>query len=101
MQVLNALVVSLCTHKFMCLPTPSDAFFWECKLMFTNFIWESKKSAVVYDKVIQKIEKGESHLVDLSSKERSLKTIWVQRLLAELEDNSLIYCSLPLKSKLV
>ena len=79
-QVINSLIVSLATHKFMCLPHPSPDFFIHAKKLITSFLWKNGKVLIAYKQIIQSIEDGGLKLIDLELKDVSLKTHWIARM---------------------
>ena len=85
-QVINTLVVSLATQKLTCLPSPPKTFFQKAKEIIINFMWKGKKPKIAYNKLVQEISDGGIKLVDLPTKEASLKMSWVKKSLIDLKD---------------
>ena len=54
--VVNSLVCSLFSHKFLALPSPPDSFFLTFKKIITDFIWNGKTPEISYVKMIQRYE---------------------------------------------
>ena len=79
-QIVNMLVTSLATHKFIVLPTPSVEFFKKAKEIITKFIWNNKVPKVAYDKLIKGIQDGGLKLIDLKFKQRACKIAWIHKL---------------------
>ena len=82
-QVVNSLIISMCTQKFTCLTTPHESFFKEARKTITNFLWKGGKAKIAYNKLVQDICKGGLKLIDIKSKEISLKAAWVGKSLDE------------------
>ena len=78
--VINSLVTSQFMYKFMMLPSPDDFFFMFYKRLILDFLWETKKPQIRYDKLIQNYNNNGLKLPDLRCKELALKTKWVQYL---------------------
>ena len=77
--IINSLIHSLFTHKFMALLTPNKRFFQKYKQMIIEFIWNGKKSTIAYSKLIQDYSRLGLKLVDLESKNVALKAMWPVR----------------------
>ena len=62
----------------------ADEFFREIVTKITNFLWKGKSSTTrtKYDQLIRKIEDGRLQLVDLKTKNLSLKASWAKRSLS-------------------
>ena len=76
--VVNTLVCSLATQKFICLPTPEESFFDSVKKMIRNFLWKNGRPKIAYNQLVQETHKGGLKLIDLKTKEQALKIKWVK-----------------------
>ena len=76
--VINTLIVPLFTHRLLVTRSPTKALLEEYKKMIVEFIWESKRSKIAYYRLIRNFEGGGLKLVDLGTKDISLKIKWVQ-----------------------
>ena len=77
--VVNTLAMSLATLKLTVLPTPPESFFEQAKKIIRSFIWKEKPAKIAYNRLIQDIGKGGTKLIDLKSKEESLKVAWIKK----------------------
>ena len=96
-EIVNSLVASKLAYLFTMLPTPSNFFFKFIKGMFRDFLWDEKIPRVKFEKLIQKIERGGLKLVDIESKERALKSKWIQNIKGK--KNAWFYMFLPIKDQ--
>ena len=78
-MVINTLISSMLVHKFMCLPSPNEAFFRKYKEMITSFLWNSKTPKIRYSKIVQDYVNNSLKLVDLKTRDLALKASWVTR----------------------
>ena len=99
--IVNTLVNSLFTHKFLALPTPPEDFFKQYKQRVTRFIWgENIPPKAAYNKIIQKYERLGLQLVDLKSKDLAMKATWPVRWSErELKETSWLYTEYPVKDE--
>ena len=81
----------------MCFPSPSEDFFKEYKMIIMKFLWGEGCHSIRYDKLIQPYQKGGLGLVDLKTKDTSMKVTFVNRARANLQ--SPIYYNLPEKNQ--
>ena len=96
--IVNTLVNTLFTHKFLCLPTPPKEFFKEYKEAVLKFIWNDKPSKIKYFRLVNDYAQLGLKLVDLEIKELALKAAWPTRW-AERKQEKLqwAYYLLPIK----
>ncbi len=57
----------------------SDIVFKEVKAIILDFIWDGKPSRIAYDVLILSIGNGGLKLMDIETKVKSLKAVWVKR----------------------
>ena len=95
--VVNSLVNSLFTHKFVALPTPPEKFFDMYKKKILKFIWNDKPHKVSYRKLVQDYAKLGLRLVDLQTKDLAMKASWVNKFANREEQLNWFYESLPIK----
>ena len=74
--IINTLVNTLFTHKFLSLPSPPEDFWVKYKRMISNFLWADKKARIAYNKLIQGHWKLGLKLIDLKTKDTALKAAW-------------------------
>ena len=87
--VINTLVNSLFTYKFLCIITPPSSFFVKYKAIITKFLWNGQPLKIAYKKLIQDHSKLGLKLIDLQMKNLALKASWPirwsQRSLPEID----------------
>ena len=89
--VINALVGSLFVYKLMVLPNLPEKLIKDFEKMCEKFIWNGSKPKISL-KVLQANEfSGGAKLINLRSKEASLKITWLQVLKKEPEYSRLVY----------
>ena len=94
--VINSLVASKFMHKFLALPSPDQEFFAAMKKIFTDFLWNGKKSKIKYNKITQSYEEGGLKLVDLEAKNTALEASLVKKLKQTKADLRWFYSMLPI-----
>ena len=77
--IVNSLILSQATYKFLCLDSPDEKIFSRIRKMITEFIWDGKKAKIAYRTLIRSKEEGGLQLVDVSKKDEALKIAWVKR----------------------
>ena len=77
--LLNNLIATQLTHKFLALPTPDRNFFTKYRQLITKFLWGDAIPKIAYQKLIQKHEKGGLALTDIEAKNHALKTFWITK----------------------
>ena len=82
-QVVNTLVMSLCTHKMSCLPSPSQEFHQKLKDIIIKFIWNDRRPKIAYHVLRQTITMGGLKLIDSKYKNISCKITWVKKLFGQ------------------
>ncbi len=58
-----------------------DIVFKEVKAIISYFIWDGKLSRIAYEVLIQSVGNGGLKLMDIETKVRSLKAVWIKRFL--------------------
>ncbi len=58
-----------------------DIVFKEVKAIIRDFLWDGKPSSFAYEVLIQSIDNGGLKLMDIETKVKSLKAVWVKRFL--------------------
>ena len=98
--VVNSLLQSLFLHKLMSLPTPPDLFFKMYEHIITEFIWEGRIPKIAYRKLIQDYNRLGLKLIDLKTKELSLKAAWPVKW-ADRDETKIkwIYQGLPIQDR--
>ena len=74
-------MVSQFVYKLLCTYTPDETIFKTFRKIVTNFIWDSRKPKIAYERLVQPYELNGLKLVDLKLTNRSLKAGWVDRLI--------------------
>ena len=97
--IINALIASQFSHRFMCLPNPE--FFKQYKQIITEFLWGHKPPKIRYLKLIQNYDKMGLKLIDLKEKDYALKASWITRWKKQGGIPDWIYVNLPVKSELI
>ena len=98
--IVNTLVNTLFTNKFMSLPSPPESFFKIYKRIILDYIWGEGKAKISYCKLIQHTEKLGLKLVDLKSKDLAIKAAWPIRWKdRKPEELKWIYTALPIKDE--
>ena len=77
--LINTLLMSQSVYKFLCLTDPPNDFFKKVKQLVVNFLWDGKKAKIAYNTLINSTEQGGLKLVDIETKYRALKMIWVKK----------------------
>ena len=98
--VINTLVHSKFTHKFMAIKSPYPSFFKKIKEKVLNFIWEGKVHKISYTKLVHSYNRLGLKLIDLESKDKALKASWPVKWekLRELGvENTWMFNQLPIK----
>ena len=98
--VVNSLINTLFTHKFLALPSPPDTFFKTYKSLIIEYLWNGRTPRIVYHKLVQDHNHLGLKLVDLKSKDIALKATWPIRW-KEREQSELawFYAGLLIKDK--
>lgn len=78
-QVWNTLISSLFVYRLQCLPSPSKQIYAEYDKILTAFLWDGKKSKI--KRLIRNFKEGGLKLMDLATKNASLKIAWVFKLI--------------------
>ena len=101
-QIINSLIASQTIYKLTCLPLPSLEFFEQYKRIICDFLWwKDNSSTVGYDRVIQDYADGGLKLVDLPSRDKALKSAWVEKILNDPSPNLVWYYVLPIQSSII
>ena len=82
--VINVLIIPLFIYRMQVLKTPDALFFKKFRQLVIEFLWESKKAQIAYEKLLLNFEKGGLKLQDIEYKNTAIKCKWVQ--LSRLED---------------
>ncbi len=75
--VINNLVLPPLLYVASVMHTP-DIVFKEVKAIIRDFIWDGKPSRIAYDVLIQSVGNGGLKLMDIETKVKSLKAVWVK-----------------------
>ena len=97
--VVNCLINTLFTHKFMCLPDPPKSFFQKYKEIVLDFLWESKRLKIKYERLIQDHHHLGLKLIDLQMKNSAMKAAWPSRWVNRDSDLDWFYETLPIKDR--
>ena len=98
--VINNLVNSLFSHKFMSLPSPNNTFFARYKNLITKFLWDDKPAKIAYSKLVQDYNRLGLKLADLELKDTAIKAAWIHRLNERKESEiSWFYNTCPINDK--
>ena len=76
--VINNLALSPLLYLCSIIHTPENVIS-EIKSIVVDFLWDGKPSKIAYDILIQQIDAGGLKLMDIDSKVKALKTMWVKR----------------------
>ena len=76
--VINNLALPPLLYIASVIHTP-ESVIKEVKELIVDFIWDGKRPKIAYDVLIQEIGDGGLKLMDMESKVKSLKAIWVKR----------------------
>ncbi len=75
--VINNLALPPLLYVASVIHTP-DIVFKEVKAIMLDFIWDGKPSRIAYDVLIQSIGNGGLKLMDIDTKVKFLKAVWVK-----------------------
>ena len=85
--IVKTLLVSQLIYRFAILPTPSDEVLKCIDTMFFDFIWSKGKHFVSKVVICGPISEGGLNMVDVYSKEISIKCNWVKMLISDTNAN--------------
>ena len=77
-EVINTLIGSMFVYRMTVLPNMDDKYIKILNNIFTNFLWDGRKSKIPLRVLTAKKDMGGLGLFDLGVKELSLKATWVQ-----------------------
>lgn len=83
--VCNTLAISQTIYKLMNLMSPPEWFFVKVRQMLSKFIWDNKPPKVSYFKMVQHIRTGGMKLIDLKTKDLTLKLSKIRKILIDTD----------------
>ena len=93
-QVVNTLVASLFVYKMMVLPCIPKNIVKNIDNIIREFLWGGKKSKIAYAILQNPKTEGGLNLVNLSNKDKALKSTWPQILSQETDYAEIVYHAL-------
>ena len=77
--VVNTLIMPLIIYRLQSLQSPNKEFFSQWKKMISEFLWDSKKPKIAYNKLILPYDKGGLKLQHINLRNKALKVKMVQK----------------------
>ena len=78
--VIKTLLLSQLIYRFSVLPSPSPEQMKKIDHIFFNYLWNNKKHYIDKNVMINTLNEGGLTMIDISSKDISIKCNWVKRL---------------------
>ena len=79
--IINSLLSSQLVYKLSVLPTPSTSELKELDQLFFNYLWNNKPHKIAKKSIIADKAHGGLRMVDIKSKNASLKIPWIKRII--------------------
>ena len=92
--IFNALISSLFVYRMTVLPAMSNLMTQRLKQSLINFLWNGAKPKVNYQVLIMDKKRGGLNLCDIVTKDKALKTSWVQILQNDRKLSNIVYANI-------
>ena len=89
--IVNNLITSLFVYRMTVLPRMHAELFKKLKALIVKFIWNNSRPKISYDTLIMPKNEGGLGLIDLETKDKSIKISWLQILNKETKLEMLVF----------
>ena len=89
--VINTLIASLYVYKMQCLPSPTEDHIKQVERIIEDFLWNGHKPKISLATLQNTPQEGGLKLVNLRTKNSSLKAAWVKTLMTNQYNQKLVY----------
>ena len=79
--IVKTFILSLFTHMFISLPSPSKTFISSLKNILFDFIWDKKPDKISREQLTQNYFKGGLKMVNIDNFNTALKTTWLRKII--------------------